>query len=303
MSVRLLPSLLLLLALGLSAADLPQVPASSRWLLHLDVSQALAGPPGTWLREQLAQRPEVATKLAGLIALTGFDPWQDLQAISIVGDGQPEVGLILVRGRFEAQRLEGLALLAPQGQRHERAGQVWYSWHDQDKDRPMQGALVGELLLLSAQQELLFAGIDALAGHAALADDGELLSLLQPALPGSLAVAAATDLGELGQGPQAALFRQVRRAAMSIGLDDQQVALSLRLESADPSAAQRVAQLVQGLLVLVSLMDDDAHAQMPLLRSLSEIIQVERSGAAVGLRASVGLDLVRSALERRLGGE
>src|SRR5262249_53947850 len=116
MNFRLLVACSLSAALGVVSAADPQllklVMPDAKVVSGVDVDRVRTTPFGQFF---LSQIPAGDAGLNELISLTGFDPRQDIHEILMASPGDPQrkSGLLLVRGRFDSQRI--LSLLKADG--------------------------------------------------------------------------------------------------------------------------------------------------------------------------------------------
>src|SRR5690242_3370229 len=79
-------------------------------LAGVNVDQAKSTPFGVYVLGQI--QAQAAQHLQQVSALTGFDPTRDLHEILIASNGVPggHTGLVLARGNFDANKIQGAAL-------------------------------------------------------------------------------------------------------------------------------------------------------------------------------------------------
>src|SRR5439155_17329421 len=107
-------TILFALATVASAADpqlLQLVMPDAKVLSGIDVDRVKAAPFGQFFLSQLP----IDAGFDQFVALTGFDPRRDVHEVLMASPGDPQrkSGLLLVRGRFDSQRI--LALLKADG--------------------------------------------------------------------------------------------------------------------------------------------------------------------------------------------
>ena len=87
------------------AMDLSMVPADHRWVVQIDVAQALKGKIGAFVTD-LTGKPPLKSKLAAITTMTGFDPLKDCSLITLTGtDAREDQAVLVAAGRFETKRL------------------------------------------------------------------------------------------------------------------------------------------------------------------------------------------------------
>lgn len=287
---------LALLCLALAASAAERIPADCRWVLQMDV-QALTGTQaGTWLARQMTRQP-LAARLQMLEAISGLQPKRDLSLVTICGaDGNDATGLVFVRGRFDAAKLESIALAADGHQGIAVGQRTIHVW--QDKGKPAAGCLAAaDLLILGKSPERIREAI-------ALLDDPSrpAAAIAVPAdwQSAALVFGAADRIDALiSDKPASAMLGNVRSCAARITEQGADMVLEARAAAASESAAQQLVDAGRGLSAIVQL-QKPADLDPALVEAL-RAGRLERSGSTVDLRLAIPTAELLRLIEKRAG--
>lgn len=292
---RFLASLALVcLALAASAAE--RIPADCRWVLQMDVQALLGSQVGTWIGGQMIKQP-AAARLQMLEAISGLQPKRDIRLVTICGaDDNDATGLIFVRGRFDAAKLESVALAADGHEGIQVGKRTIHVW--QDKGKPAAGCLVAaDLLVLGKSAERIRAAIE-------LVDDPTRASA-QISMPekwesSALVFGAADRIDALIKDkPASAMLGSIRACAARITEQGPDLVLEAHATAASEAAAQQLVDAGRGLAAIVQL-QKPADLDPALAESLRSG-RLDRAGSAVTLRLSIPTAEVVRLIEKRAG--
>ncbi|MBN8526269.1 MAG: hypothetical protein J0M02_13125 [Planctomycetes bacterium] len=292
---RLLASLALT-CLAIAAAAAERIPADCRWVLQMDVKAALASQAGEWIARQAVRQP-LAARLKVLEAISGLDVRRDLRLVTICGaDSDDSTGLILVRGTFDAAKLE-LLVSAAEGHEEVKAGhRTIHVW--QDKGKPAAGCLAAPDLLILGKSAARIR--DAIA----LVDDpsrpAARIAVPEKWEQSALLFGAADRIDALIKDkPASAMLGNVRSCAARIVEQGADMVLEAHAVAASEAAAQQLVDAGRGLAAIVQL-QKPAELDPALAESLRNG-RLDRAGTAVDLRLSLPVaDLLRL-VEKRAG--
>lgn len=268
---------LVLVLIGLGAADGVALPAEARWAVRLDWTAARQAPAlGAWLTEQLAG-PEAQPKLAALTLITGFDVDRHLRRLWLAGGStrQEEVALLL-EGEFDRDRLVTIVRAARQYQATEHRGTAVHTWFDDGEQRLSHAAFIRpDLLAMSAGEKSIRLLIDAAVDGGGRPE----IPAWFAAAEGSLLTACVTDLPSIqGVHPTAAMLRNARGLRLRVDEADAALRLVATLDAMDEASATRLVDLVKGLQAAVQLgLDGEANPVAVEMARNGQIQQLESS--------------------------
>lgn len=298
-----------------SAAPLAgqRVASEAKWIAHADLQQLKQTEIGTYLLRRMSQ-PEVDAKLAAFKVIFNFDPRTDLDDVTAYGEGRGENdAAVLLRGRFDGERL--LTLLRANDT---YAGTTYndhsvHSWIDDkeqarakaagDTPKRQYGALYSDgTLVMSDRRENVLAALDVLDGLRPNAKASGRFAGLRPErldalndAPFFLAVADTAGIADLD--PNAAILKQTRSAAFSLGEVGANVIASLDLSARDAETASSIRMLAQGMIGLMALQTEEN----PQLAALAKTAQVELEGDLVSVRIAYPVQEMIRLIETQKG--
>lgn len=286
------------------ALDLTMVPADHRWVVQIDVAQALQGRIGGFVAD-LAGKPPLKAKLAAITAMTGFDPLKDCSLITLSGvDAREDQAVLVAAGRFESKRLETLVEANDTHEALAAGGtQVIHRWKDDHGGGVQCAALVGDRLLVAGKNvERIKAVLAVLGGGAKAANAADLLGAEVPTAPAALVVVAASGIADW-LGPQAAMLKQAKALFLTVGESGDLLQLRGLLAASDEKAAQDVLNVANGLMAMARL--GQGQQQDPTLAGLLNSVRVSCTGATVDMSCSIPvqtlLDKVRIEMQKQGG--
>jgi hypothetical protein len=210
-----------------------------------------------------------------------------------VGGGEgPESVVLVLRGRFDRQKLETMAQASADHRSVPAGALTVHAWTHEG--RPAAGCLAKpDLLVLGADVERVLATVAAVNGGPAAA-----LPLPAGWEDSAIVLAAAEGVGDLGRGPESAILRAVRSAAGRLREDGADLVLDLNATAAGEEQARRIQDGLRGLAALIALRppEDMPPAAAEALAGLT----VERQGAAVAATARMPMATALDMLARRL---
>lgn len=287
---------LVLVCMAAWASAVERIPADCRWVLQMDVQALMGSQVGEWLGGQMIRQP-VAARLRVLESISGLQPKRDLRLITICGaDSNDATGLVYVRGTFDAERLESLALAAEAHEGVEVGKRTIHSW--QDKGKPAAACLVGaDLLVLGKSVERIREAI-------ALVDDpnrpSAQISLPEKWESSALLFGAADRIDALiSDKPASAMLGNIRSCAARISEQGQDMVLEAHAIAASDAAAQQLVDAGRGLSAIVQL-QKPANIDPVLIDALRNG-QLERNAAAVTLRLAMPTAEIVRLIEKRAG--
>lgn len=293
---------LLLLAPGPAPAGPLQathVPASAKWVLHVDLEAALRSQVGTLLARELIDR-NLAKPLRDLKRNHGVEmDWRRIQSITAFGNAvssrPDEDGVLLLQGgvNFPAlldKVMEDLGSTGPLSKQGP-AGRARYTLNEEVHAAEAPGGLFA----LSRSQARLDESLATLGGRGATLASNPRLARLPAAGDGFLYLGLAEGLGTLSDLPQAALLQQATGIQILAGERAGKAFANLQLSTKDAAAAAQLHDVIQGFLALGQL----NQGNNPDLQKLLQSAKVSTNQAQV----SVNLQFPGTNLVARLARE
>ncbi len=294
----LLPCFLFTVALGAATGPGDWIPAEARWMVRLEVPELTRGRLGEVV-QRFVERPDVAPKLAGLDAMTGFAPLRDLRTVVLCGPTAEERdALLYLNGSFDRERLE---ILARAGDGHTAtevgAAVIHRLAPDQDSGDAASFAcfLRDDLLVFGQRLDHVRLAVSVVAGTSPSAGDAGTLPETGDA-PLVLIAQARGVQGLVAGTPNARMLRHVKTIALRLHQTDESLVGSASLTAVSPELAQQVIQIAQGLKALAALGADE-HPQLADLAARAEL---SREGAEVSMQIALPFPMVLRMLRQVL---
>ena len=235
--------------------DLKELPAGTKWFVHVDFDAARSSPVAQALRDVWLAQPDVKQGLSKFKTLTGTDPLEDLHDVTIFNTSfEPNAGAAIIHAKIDKDRLLTIASTLPDHSTTLHARHELESWTDEKSGRRMFGAIRDEqTVIMGFGEPLLGAELDVLDGSAdALA--GGKSPLAQPPPEGTLFQVAATGLSDAKELPmESPIVKQADDLLIFAGDRDGTAFLRARLVTKSSEVAKQVRSLLEGLRSLVQL--------------------------------------------------
>lgn len=275
------------------------LPADARFVMGFDVKRFTASPFYARYAAQRGMKPEA---LAELEEKTGLNPARDIDQIVVAGPGgkgQASPGLVVAFGRFDLYKL-GRALETDgkaTGVNHE--GVTVYSFRDEAPHAVAVAFLDDKTLVFGPKDRVLAAVSSRTRGETPLKTNTVLMGLVEKVRPGStfwmvgdqsLLAGMPTSIPLPSSGPpgasadaDASLTLPALMSLTVTGDLDPQVSLAITGEARDALAAKNLADVVRGLVAMVSLQAQ----QKPELQQLASAVTVATEDTRVLVSARI----------------
>ena len=284
---------LLALTAPLHAAELvpARIPASAKWVLHLDMDAMRASETGKAVFERIER--EHGTKLQALKRISSVHLLNDLHDLTLHGDGKPEHGVALVSGTFDQAHMVDVVKASDDYAAETYAGVVIHSW--KDKNQTQHAAFANDgLLVFSRQDDALKQELDVLkTGNPAPADP------IFSAGGGKPLIAAVAKLGEIELPPDASkILRLAGVLRIAASEDDSRFSIQMGADSKDAKHANRLRRLLDGVLALAEagnpkLSDSDFQSEVTATRETPGV------NVALSLPVRDWLEILNEAAEKK----
>ncbi|MFM1768724.1 MAG: hypothetical protein RJA22_1253 [Verrucomicrobiota bacterium] len=303
---KVIPTLGLALTLLAAPASLAgplqknRVPATAKWVLHIDLEAALRSQLGNLLARELVDR-SLAKPLRDLKKTHDLEvDWRKIQAVTAFGNevsSRPdEDGVLLLQGGVNVAALldkvmEDLGSTGPLT-RQGPAGRARYTLNEEFHAAEAPGGLFA----ISRSAARLDESLATLGGRGAHLGSNPRFAATPPAADGFIYLALSEGLGTLSDLPQAALLQQAMGGQLVAGERAGQAFAALQLSTRDAAAASQLHGVVQGLIALGQL----NQANNPDLQRLLRNARVTTNQALVTLSLQAPATNVVSQLAREL---
>jgi hypothetical protein len=222
------------------------VPAEVKWFAHVDVDQLKATQVGKAMLELLTT-DQANRKLAALQTVFGFDPRKDLFGLTACGVGGRSA--VIVRGRFDAERLVTLLRANDGYEEVTHEGCAIHSWIDEGKAKK-QGADKARMYgaFHSSGAAVLSEQADTVGHVLAVLDGRKPATSARPVESGDLTpvmVGVVEDLASAD--PKNAALKLARGGTVILGETAGRVRGRVTLETVDASTASNLLKVAEGM--------------------------------------------------------
>ncbi len=252
-----------------------QVSGSASWVVHANQQQFKKTQIGQLIRTEMVNLG-IEENLSNFAQIFSFHPLDDVRDVTLYGTGKDrEKAVVLVDGFFDKERILTLLRMNPEYKDIKYGNIVLHQWIDENQKDPnelMYGCFYrDDLIVMGAGLEAVKLAVDVLNGSAKNAAGGGIFNQTALDAKGAFFQAVGTRVGEmLGQGPDAAAFRQTDQLGLAIGEVDGKFYIELSLTAKSEETAQAITQMLEGILAFVSLPNEE----QPNLAELAKKVKV-----------------------------
>ncbi|MCG3178831.1 MAG: hypothetical protein BIFFINMI_01161 [Phycisphaerae bacterium] len=300
--------------------DARQVPATAKWVAHVDVTRLVASRLGQFVIDK-GKAVGLEEKLAEVRNALGCDLLTDVKGLTLFGDSYDEKAWVLLLDAKMDQRKVTRIIEASEGPETLAVGDYTvHRWIDakakaQGKPAVRFGCFHGDSqAVIAADPDSLKAALltlDAKAPSVA-ADDARVKSLT--AADGAILYMDASDVAAAAKDrPRAGVLTNVRHVSLRVSEVDADLACDIALTAADLEHAQRFAKVLQGLIAMVEIGIEQKQADGQPVRPGEQLVadmlgkvKVAQDGPTVTIKGAFPVDAVSRLLfeigvERRGG--
>ncbi len=245
-----------LLAFSTATSHARSVPygvhGDAQWFAHADLQALKSTTVGGAVLDRM-QAGQAASKLAALSAVMNFDPRSDLEDLTLYGFGKNGDGALILRGTFDAGRLDALAKAGDAYETETYQGHVLHSWMEAKHGRQKRthGALhADDILVFADDGAVLKRALDVLDGRAPVLSGTDRFPGLDDAPQGGFIFAAANLAGMDSLAPQARMFKAAKGAVLTVGETEGLVYADMVLETPSAEAANNMKKIMDGMTAL-----------------------------------------------------
>jgi hypothetical protein len=259
-----------------------QIPATAKWVMHVDIDRLAASQTCAVLTNNPATGKAFLNAIARYRTLLGVEPLRDLHQVTLYGeDVTGNRGVALISGNLRADTLTRSLSAYPQYRATPWGAWTLHKWRDRSSGTEMNACLYSSRLLIIGSDESGVAGaLNVLSGAKPNLIKGKSKLAFPRPRDGVFFTAASRGYEGAEQDPlKAMILRNTDSATLQIGEKAGRVDAGLLLNASSPEAAQQIEQILNGL-VLTAALSGDSNG-LARLAGLSEVSCQDRS---VGLQ-------------------
>ncbi len=258
------------------------------WYAHVDLDLFKRTQVGQYILT-LLERPEDAAKLAAFEAIFQFNLAEDLNGITLYGNGEEEKGVMLLDGTFNNEHLITLIRGGENYAQTAHRSHTIHRWPDgykvteKDPKPPVFGAIhPNGLIILADAQAYVAQALDVLDGMQPSLAASTKLAIPDETVTNSYLIGAGkyTDIAKIN--PRAAILQKAEMLGLAVGESGGVVTAVLEAEATGEREARLMKSVADGLLGLLALSENDPNAAL-----LADSLEVSLSGKIVTLNLSL----------------
>lgn len=257
-----------------------QVPADAKWVLHLDIENALRTHLGAYVGREILD-PQLTRPLARLKRQTGIElDWRKIQSLTAFGtDYQARAddqGVLVIRSTLDLPTYLDQVMAKVDEVAGPGAGLLEKSQENQTTIYTLRQEIHGAAarngaFAVSKSRAQLLRALGVLEGRAAHLGSTKTFQDFPPAPPSFFFLGLAEGFSRAGGlPPQARVLQSATGGRLTLGESNSQVLVNLVLGAQDAEATVQIQQVLQGLLALAALSQPDN----PDLQRLTQATQI-----------------------------
>jgi hypothetical protein len=273
------------------------LPADTQFVMGVDVQRLTSSPMWEKWSTNKAMRPEAMDRLE---RWTGLDPARDIDQIVIAGRGaagtEKPMPLVMAMGRFNLETLGGSIEGAGAGAKSQLEGATLFTMEQKGVSSSL-AVLDTRTLVFGPTAQVQELVRSRARGETPLRQNAGLLALVEAVKPGSTfwMVGDKTILANMPKGIPAggggATMNLPPLQSLTVTGDlDPQLSLALTGVAVDEAAATKLADVMRGLIALVSLQAQ----QKPELAELASAFSVSTEATKVLVNARIPYEVLEA---------
>ena len=267
--------------------DLSKVSTESKWALHVDVEGLLASDLGRFLLDQAKSKGDLS-QLDELMSTIGFDPLKDLAGVTLWGRSyEPDAGVLIVKGRFNADKLLSLIEEQKLGT-FDYKGKLVHHWVNKPNEKQSYGVFwADDVIVVSESRSALEFALDTFSENAAT---GAALPGVTKLFTDSFVVIAAKDL-QSATGAQAASLQNISSLLVRVGETQGNLFIKANVGAISETDGEELRQLASGMLAFAKM--STRHSQdkgAKELASLLDSVKIGGKGANIELEVEIPVE-------------
>jgi len=284
-------------AVGPVPAEGLVLPADARFVMGVDVKRLTASP---LYKKQRSMRPD---SFRDLEAKTGVNPERDVDTLLVAG-GSKDQGLALFVGTFDRSRLARIIETEKKGQVtwKDVQGTTVYLFHEGEKGAGAAAFLDDRRVVVGSAAAVEAAVAANAQGGAGLKGNAAITGLLERVKPGSTfwMVGDQTLLANLPKsvpmgGNESTVTLPTLKSLVVSGDLEPVVSVAIIGDAADEPSAKNLADVVRGLVAMVSMQG----SQKPELKQLASAVSVTTEASRVQVNARIPYELIEALSPQR----
>ncbi|MGJ8726205.1 MAG: hypothetical protein ACSHYB_16735 [Roseibacillus sp.] len=222
-----------------SPIQFEEIPAKAQWYLHADVDAIGETEVGELLKEIVKE--DAGKELKAMARIFAFDPLEDMEAMTLFGEGDKAV--VLIRGEFDREHMEDVIGGADEHESREYEGMTVHSWDD--KGKTQHGAFIEDkLIAFSEHPKHLRYALDVLGGRKDAMEKEEA--------DGSPLVFGLANLAEMDiEDEDMKVLQQAKSMTARMDENGEEMVATLEISTDDRKLAKRMRRMVDGLFAMV----------------------------------------------------
>ena len=281
------------------AFDPKQVPATAKWLVHVDLDALRGTQIGQAIHQKLQNDSHFLQHMGQLKAITGIGSVEDFHDITVYGAASGDAAaVVMVHAAADRERILTMLQTNPAYSDIPYHNHSIYTW--QDGQKTQYGAFADQdMTIIGRTQEAVQTALDTLDGTGQALDAKSTMGGGAP--KGALAYVAGRDLAslrKLGEAKQPAM-EHVDSVGIALSEDAPNALLNGTVLAKTPAAAKQLQSIFEGIKSFVTLNanGENADDNVKLLAKALENLKVDVNGQNVSVTLPVDLDVVRQFID------
>lgn len=264
--------------------DTAYVPASSKWVFHVDFDALRTSQFGRLSLDEIRKWHQ--GKLDAGKQLFGSDFSEDLYAMTVFGpDKKQSHAAAVFQGKFTQEKLISLLVLNGAYAKSQHNSYTLHHWYDEKQQKNQVGTFArNDMIVIAQTADTVTAVLDTLDGKVASlsAQSNPALHQLCQKGENALVITAATDLSKMIEdNHHAAILKNSNLLAMVLNEDSGIMKLQTRLKAENAEAAVQIESVIRGMIAFGSL----SAVEKPDLLKLMQTITLTRTEETLELTA------------------
>jgi hypothetical protein len=282
--------------------DSKQIPADSKWLLHVDVDAARGSKIWDMLNDKLSQNPDYTAKVQEVEQISAMRFPEDVHDVTFFGNTSgDDAGVVIIHGKMDRDKTISSLQAIPSFASQSYGNYQVLNWDDNGKK--IYGAFHdGDLTVIGRSAAVVENALDTVDGKvASLKPDSAMAG--GAAAGKALVYAAARDLASLKKEnqPQSPMVQQIDTAWISLSESENNAVLQANVLALTPETASQMKSTLQGVQAMVNLAanGDNADTHAKNIAAALSTLDVTMQDRTLRLQWPISLDSIKNIMDKK----
>ena len=277
--------------------ELLKLPEKAKFFVHVNIDSFRKTELGARLfemarAEAMVELDDKKADLEKLRETLGFDPFTDLDAVTMVGSDfdKPELQThLIIKLKKTTGNVEGLIATLPDYDSSEYGDHIIHSARPDENKRLFAAIHTdrrdAKRIVVAPAESQVEDLLDMLDGRN---DDRKSVELdTRNGQFVHIELLEMPDAKLVGRGPQANITKMMKGLALKVASDDGELKLTVRMDTTEERQAKQIRQMVQGASAMLQMVNNESDEDFARAQRILDELKVRRDGKTVRIELKI----------------